>query len=219
LTRSPHSTSPIVQLVTRRPRPGQPADSEFFTTWATLEEGDWKADKVSQLLQLAPNIHFGARPFAQEFHVTNAVDVARSFARSNEQYGSGGGEKLFIPAAKHPNAIAPVGDLIPLFECSSPPAPVGFIKRLLEVELSLGNKLVGSDKSGPSQARSRFWLQEPLHREQLGRLGGSASVFDFEDLDMHGKTTGVVSRQDSQVVVAPFREPPAQRSWFARLFS
>jgi hypothetical protein len=221
VTRSPVSTSGIVQLVTRRARQGHPADSEFFTTWATLEQGDWQADKVSQLLQIAPSAHFGLRPFAQEFHVNGAVGIARSIASSNKQFGLGGGEKLFIPAAKHAATLRPVGDLIPLVapEDEPPPEATGPIKRLLDLELSLGNTLVASDRGGPSRARSRFWLQDPIHGAEIAGLRLPATIRAFEDLDMHGKSTGYVNPDESQVVIGPFPGSPVRRSWLARLFS
>lgn len=220
MTRSPVSTSGIVQLVTRRARPGHGADSEFFTTWATLEEGNWRDDKVSQLLQIAPSAHFGLRPFAQEFHVNQAVDIARSVARSNKQYGPGGGEKLFIPTAKQAASLVPVGELIPLVAPhDTPPEAIGLIKRLLDLEISLGNTLVASDGGGPSPSRLRFWLQDPIHEAEVAGLGLPESVRAFQDLDMHGKTAGYVNRGESQVVIAPFPESPVRRSWLARIFS
>ena len=208
MTRSPLSPSGVVQLVIRRPRPGGQADSEFFTTWATLEAGAWQDETLRALLQIRPNPYFGARPFAQEFHVSQSIEGSRTVARANPQYGQGGGEKLFIPRARHAAGLEPIGDLIPLFSGDEePPEASGFIRSLIDLELFLGNSLVGSDHAGLLQARSRFWLQEPLHNAEIVRaLKLPASVRSFWDTDIHGRTTGYASADESQVVIAPLPE-------------
>lgn len=213
--RSRQSTSGIVQLVTRRVRAGGRADSQFFTAWETLEQCGWRADEVSQALQIARSKYWGYRPFAQEFHVAENLDLAKSIARANPQHGRGGGVKLFIPFAQHAKALVPVGDLIPLFECRerTKPSPTGFIETVLELELSLGNALVDADNDGDSSAPTRFWLQEPLHESKIACLEIPSSVSVFQDPDIHGDTLGFESRDDGQVLIAPVPETPPKRSW------
>ncbi|MEK7413079.1 MAG: hypothetical protein AAB263_07165 [Planctomycetota bacterium] len=200
------SSSGLVQLVIRRPLAGQCSDSHFFTTWDTLELSQWRSDKVSQLLQIAASKHFGCRPFAQEFDITKEVNIAQSIAQANPQHGPGGGMKLFIPPNEQISAVVPVGDLIPLYEPSTLPIhATGFIKSIIEIEISLGNTFVGSDRDARSGARNRFWLQNPLHLADITRLKIPTSVRAFEEPDMHGNVMGFITTNESQVVLAPMQ--------------
>jgi hypothetical protein len=216
----PLSTSGVVQLVTRRARTGERADSQFFTTWATLEQGQWRSDLVSQALQIARSAHWGYRPFAQEFHILQSIDIARTIVRSNPEHGPGGGEKLFIPAEQHAFALEPVGDPIPLFASGDHLTrdPTEFLKALIELELSLGNALVGADADECSGGRARFWLQDPLHATEIARLTPSSSACAFEERDIHGDSMGFLSIDQSEILIAPLSATaPPKRSWLANL--
>ena len=215
--RSPFSSSGLVQLVSRRPRPGERAESQFFTTWRTMEMGQWQSDLVYGLLQFRPSKYYGLRCFAHEFHIAKPVKIARTVARANPQFGPGGGEHVFIPQASHAQALVPMGDLIPLFDSGNQPGPTpkGFIAELIDLETSLGNSLVASDSQETSPARNRFWMQEPLHQAEIRRmLALPQCVQFFEEDEIYGNTRGFVSDEDGQVLISPAMQPePANRWW------
>ena len=169
---------------------------------------------------MARSTHWGYRPFAQEFHILQSIDIARTIVRSNPEHGLGGGEKLFIPTEQHAFALEPVGDLIPLFDRGDQltPGATGFLKTLIELELSLGNVLVGADADERSGGRARFWLQDPLHAAEVARLTPSSSACAFEERDIHGDSMGFLSIDQSEILVAPLSATaPPKRSWLANL--
>lgn len=90
------------------------------------------------MLQIKPSENYGLRPLVQEFHLAEAIDVARSESRANPQFGPGGGVKLFIPTEKHRKALVPIGDLVPLLDSVDEPAPeaVGFLETVIDLEVS-----------------------------------------------------------------------------------
>ena len=208
MTRIRHSSSGIVQLVIRRAEVGQRADSKFFTTWDTLERAQWRAEEINGLLQIRPSPYYGFRPFVQEFHAVRVINIARSISRANPEYGPGGGEKLFIPGREHAAALVPVGELVVLSDSSRERdvEPDGFLKSLIDLEISFGNSLVGSDREKQSGGQRRFWIQAPLHIAEIKRvLKVPDSLRWFEDRDIYGDTAGYVSESDRQVVVAPLQ--------------
>ncbi len=212
------SRSGIVQLTVRKPVARAPTDSEIFTTWEVLERSDWRAADASRALQMAPSVHFGFRPFAQEFELSADVHVARTVARANPQHGPGGGEKLFIPFNEQARALMPVGDLIYLDEHDEEqtPQPAGFVAEMIRIEAALGNALVRADCKG-SRNSLRFWMQDPLHIAELERtIRSFPAACRFEDLDPHGNTAGFVDA-DQQTLISPFKQPQV-RSWISKLF-
>jgi hypothetical protein len=185
-----------------------------------MERGEWRADLVSSLLQIRPSSYYGYKCFAQEFAVIRDTDAARSIARNNPQYGSGGGERVFIPAASHARSLQPAGDLITLgpSDLAREPTPAGAIADIIRLELSLGNVLLRSDDTDKPTALRRSWLQHCLHLEEIrGAVNVPTSVQWFEDPDIYGSASGYISTDDSQVIVAPLPKRPS-RSWLRRFW-
>jgi hypothetical protein len=204
------STSGIVQLVIRRAVAGHQADSQYFTTWDVLSKAGWRADVASGMLQMKPGKHYGLLPFAQEFNTLMEIEVATTMTLANKQYGPGGGVKLYIPFRDHQEGLEPVGELIPVGGYSElcDPEPAGVIKDLLDLEISLGNTLLGADRVLGEEAKRRFWMQDPLHLPEIDReLNLPQSIQPFEDPDMHCNVAGFVDMENMQFVGAPPQKP------------
>jgi hypothetical protein len=208
-------------LVTRRPQKGQRCDSEFFTTWQTMEDGEWRSDLVNGLLQIRPSEHYGLRCFAQEFEALGDLQVAVSTAQANPSYGAGGGQKLFVPAALHARGLSPVGEPIPLAVpgCRANAEPKGFFAEVIQLELSQGNSLFAADVTDSAPGRSRFWMQEPLHLDAIQRaLRLPLSTRLFQEEDIYGSVQGFFELEGAQVVIAPMKTSVVRESWLRRLF-
>lgn len=196
-----------MQLVTRRPVKGQRAESPFFTTWETIEKGQWRSDLVSGLLQVAPSKYYGLRSMVHEFHAVEEIQIASSISFANPQFGIGGGEKLFIPYEAHASALIPIGELIHLEGTKANRKLTGEISAIIDLELSLGNEIIAADHTDTPRSLERFWMQDLIHFSEIKKkLNLPASVNRFEDLDIHGNLTGYVSYELGQIILSPLAE-------------
>jgi hypothetical protein len=211
-----------MQLVTRRAIKGTFAESQLFTTWRTVEEGKWRGETVSALLQVAPSRFYGFRSMVQEFRVLTEIPAAIGIAEANPQFGAGGGEKVFIPYEDHPAGLEPLGDPIPLGRDAlhSDAKPKELLADIIGLELSLGNDLVAVDRTDSPSTLDRFWMQETLHFSDIeARFVPPPTFKRFDDQDLHGSVCGYIDYRSGQVLLSPLQEserPPASssRAWW-----
>jgi hypothetical protein len=220
--RHPRSTSGIMQLVTRRAVKGTFAESQFFTTWPTVEAGQWRGESISALLQVAPSRFYGFRSMVQEFHALRPLQAAIGISQANPQFGIGGGERIFIPYEDHPTGLEPLGEPIPLGRdvLDTGAKPKELLADIVALELSLGNELLAVDRTDTPSILDRFWMQETLHFADIeARFPSSPDFERFDDPDPHGSVCGYISRDLGQVLLSPLQDAErpsgsSRRSWW-----